>query len=90
MPLSAGVSSISAAFAQGPARRAFSLTVHDTYAPGWPAAAPLSDTSARIGANMSEPGLAVSYMLVPSAQLDLRAQPPVMPSLAAVQAGKWR
>jgi hypothetical protein len=38
---------------------------------------------------MSAAGLSVTYLLVPSAQLDLLVEPPVMPSLAQVQAGGW-
>jgi hypothetical protein len=30
----------------------------------------------------------VTYLMVPSAQLDVRASPPVMPSLSEVQAGE--
>lgn len=85
-PTAAGVSSISSTFG-GAASCSFTLTVKDTYQPGWPAAAALSDTSARVDANMSDTQLLVTYLMVPSAQLDLAANPPVMPGLAAVQAG---
>lgn len=48
---------------------------------------PLSDTSARVDANMSDAQLLVTYLMVPSMQLDLLASPPVMPSLSEAQAG---
>lgn len=85
-PTAAGASNISSSFAAAVSRR-FGLTVKDTYQQAWPAAAPLSDTSARVDANMSEAHMLVTYLMVPSVQLDVRASPPVMPSLSEVQAG---
>jgi hypothetical protein len=85
-PTAAGSSNISSSFAAALSRR-FSLTVKDTYQQAWPAAAPLSDTSARVDANMSNAAMLVTYLMVPSAQLDVWASPPVMPGLSEVQAG---
>jgi hypothetical protein len=89
VPTAAGTSRISSTFAAA-ASHSFSLTVKDTYQPTWPSAAALSDTSARVDANMSDAQLLVTYLMVPSAQLDLRASPPVMPALGEVQAGGRR
>lgn len=89
VPTAAGTSRISSTFA-GAASRSFSLTVRDTYQPTWPSAAALSDTSAQVDANMSDAQLLVTYLMVPSAQLDLLASPPVMPALGEVQAGGCR
>jgi hypothetical protein len=86
VPTAAGNSRISSTFSRV-ASRSFTLTVKDTYRSTWPSAMPLSDTSARVDANMSDAQLLVTYLLVPSTQLDLLASPPVMPSLRAVQAG---
>lgn len=86
VPTAAGTSRISSTFSTV-ASRAFILTVRDTYRPTWPSATPLSDTSARVDANMSDAQMLVTYLMVPSAQLDLLASPPLMPSLSDVQAG---
>lgn len=86
-PTATGNSLISSTFA-ATASRSFTLTVRDTYQPNWPAAAALSDTSARVDANLSDASLlTVTYLMLPSTQLDLLASPPSMPSLADVQAG---
>lgn len=87
-PTAAGVSSISSTFA-AVLSRSFRLTVKGTFQAGWPAAMALSDTSARVDANMSEPFLLVTYLMLPAAQVNLLATPPVMPSLDEVQAGRW-
>lgn len=88
VPTAAGTSRISSTFSSA-ASRSFTVTVKDTYQPTWPSAVPLSDTSARVDANMSDAQLLVTYLMVPSAQLDLLANPPVMPALSEVQAGVW-
>lgn len=85
-PTAAGTTRISSSFSNA-ASRSFSLTVKDTFQPSWPAAAALSDTTARVDANMSDAQMLVTYLMVPSAQLDLTASPSVMPALSTVQAG---
>lgn len=86
VPGAAGTSRISSTFAAA-LSRSFTLTIKDTFQSSWPAAAAFSDTSARVDANMSDAALLVTYLILPSAQLDLAASPPVMPSLKDVQAG---
>jgi len=89
VPGAAGTSRISSTFAAA-LSRSFTLTVKDTFQSSWPAAAALSDTSARVDAKMSDAALLVTYLILPSAQLDLAASPPVMPSLKDVQAGEGK
>jgi hypothetical protein len=86
VPLAPGSSAVSSSFAAA-LDEAFTLAVKGTFQQPWPSAAVLSDTAARVDANMSEAALGVTYLMVPSAQLSLLSVPPIMPSLAQVQAG---
>ncbi|GBF99606.1 hypothetical protein Rsub_12070 [Raphidocelis subcapitata] len=83
VPLAPGSATLSLAF--GNATTYVSIDVADTYQPTWPRAGSATDTAVQVSANMSAGGFAISVRALPSAGLDLQAEPPSAASV--VQGG---
>jgi hypothetical protein len=73
VPLAPGSATLSLAF--GNATDAVAVEVADTYQPTWPRAGNATDTAVQVSANMSAGGFAISVRALPSAGLDLGAEP---------------
>lgn len=73
MPYTAGSTTLAAAF--GTTTTSVAVAVKETYAPTWPGGVVVNDTALTISANMTE-AYELLMQAVPSAQLDLVANPP--------------